>query len=53
MKLRTIVLLALVACGTEPEPTYVARIGETTLSKEDFRERAQKLMETGYKHIRR
>ena len=51
MKLRTIVLLALVACGTEPEPTYVARIGETTLSKEDFRERAQKLMETGYKHI--
>ena len=51
MKLRTIVLLALVACGTEPEPTYVARIGETTLSKEDFRERAQKLMETGYEHI--
>ena len=51
MKLRTIVLLALVACGTEPEPTYVARIGETTLSKEDFRERAQKLMQTGYKHI--
>jgi len=51
MKLRTIVLIALVACGTEPEPTYVARIGETTLSKEDFKERAQKLMETGYKHI--
>ena len=51
MKLRTIVLLALVACGTEPEPTYVARIGEITLSKEEFRERAQKLMETGYKHI--
>ena len=51
MKLRTIVLLALVACGTEPEPTYVARIGETTLSKEEFRERAQKLMETGYEHI--
>ena len=51
MKLRTIVLLALVACGTEPEPTYVARIGETTLSKEDFQERAQKLMETGYEHI--
>ena len=51
MKLRTIVLLALVACGTEPEPTYVARIGETTLSKEDFRERAQELMETGYKHF--
>ena len=38
-------------CGTEPEPTYVARIGETTLSKEEFRERAQKLMETGYKHF--
>ena len=54
MKLRTIVrisLLALVACGTEPEPTYVVRIGETTLSKEEFRERAQKLMQTGYKHI--
>ena len=51
MKLRTIVLLALVACGTDPEPTYVARIGETILSKEDFRERAQKLMETGYEHI--
>ena len=46
-----IALLALVACGTEPEPTYVARIGETILSKEDFRERAQKLMQTGYKHI--
>ena len=54
MKLRTIAriaLFALVACGTEPEPTYVARIGGTTLSKEDFRERAQKLMQTGYKHI--
>ena len=51
MKLRTIVLLALVACGTESEPAYVARIGETTLSKEEFRERAQKLMQTGYKHI--
>ena len=51
MQLRTIALIALVACGTEPEPTYVARIGETTLSKEEFRERAQKLMQTGYKHI--
>ena len=51
MKLRTIVLLALVACGTEPEPAYVARIGEITLSKEEFRERAQKLMQTGYKHF--
>ncbi|MYF93112.1 MAG: hypothetical protein F4184_13795 [Gemmatimonadetes bacterium] len=54
MKLRTIVrisLLALVACGTDPELTYVARIGETSLSKEDFKERAQKLMETGYKHF--
>ena len=90
MKLRTIALLALVACGTEPEldsrlrgndeglrgndeglrgndekyrlgvlvasgaetePRYVARIGETTLSPEDFRERAQKLMQTGYKHL--
>lgn len=51
MKLRTIALIALVACGTEPEPTYVARIGDITLSKEDFRERAQKLMQTGYKHI--
>ena len=51
MKLRIIALFVLVACGTEPEPTYVARIGETTLSKEDFKARAQKLMETGYKHI--
>ncbi len=52
MKLRIIALLALVACGTESEPTYVARIGETTLSKEDFSQRAQKLLETGYKHIK-
>ena len=51
MKLRTIALLALVACGAEAEPKYVARIGETTLSPEDFRERAQKLMQTGYKHL--
>ncbi len=51
MKLRASVLLALVACATEPEPVYVARIGETVLSKEDFSERAQKLVQTGYKHI--
>ncbi len=51
MKLRVIALFALVACGAEPELTYVARIGETTLSKEGFSERAQKLMQTGYKHL--
>ena len=51
MKLRTIALLALAACGTEPEPSYVARIGETTLSPEDFRERAEKLLQTGYEHL--
>lgn len=51
MKLRTIALLALAACSAEPEPSYVARIGETTLSPEDFRERAQKLLQTGYEHL--
>lgn len=51
MKLRTIALLALAACGTEPQPSYVVRIGETTLSPEDFRQRAQKLLQTGYEHL--
>lgn len=51
MKLRIIALLALAACSAEPEPSYVARIGETTLSPEDFRERAQKLLQTGYEHL--
>ncbi len=51
MKWTTIALFAFVACATEPEPMYVARIGETLLSKEDFKARAQKLMQTGYEHI--
>ena len=45
------VLATVTSATAEPQPEYVARVVDRKISVEDFQQRAQEMMKTGFRHI--
>ncbi|MFT5086029.1 MAG: peptidyl-prolyl cis-trans isomerase C [Candidatus Latescibacterota bacterium] len=45
------VLATVISATAEPQPEYVARVVDKKISVEEFQQRAQEMMKTGFRHV--